>query len=136
MGELTNAGFTPEDIIAYFIRWRVSPLQRRTHNICQMSRATDPTRHSMHELSPADILWQVKDICKTMQTVFAWGLELFSREHPMPPVNHLALADIFVHDPTYLLSQYISILTGTSHMPAGIASALVFNQLSSSFAEI
>jgi hypothetical protein len=34
MGKLTNAGLTPEDIIAYFISRWVSPLQRQTHNIC------------------------------------------------------------------------------------------------------
>jgi hypothetical protein len=93
MGELQNAGLTPEDIIACFVSWRVSPLQRRSHKICQMSGAMDPTQHSMHELSPADILWWVKDICKTTQTVFAWGLEPYSRDRPALTVNHLALAD-------------------------------------------
>jgi hypothetical protein len=101
-----------------------------------MSEAMDPTRHSTHELSPADILRQVNDICKTTQTVFAWGLEPYFREHPAPLVNRLALADILIQAPTYLLSRYISVLTGTSHMPAAIASALVFNQLSSSFAKV
>jgi hypothetical protein len=63
--ELRDASLTPEDIIAYFISQRVSPLQRRSHKIFQMSGAMDPTRHSTHELSPADILRRVKDICKT-----------------------------------------------------------------------
>jgi hypothetical protein len=67
MGELCNASLMPEDIIACFVSWRVSPLQRRSHKICQMSGAMDPTQHSTHELSPADILWRVKDICKTRQ---------------------------------------------------------------------
>jgi hypothetical protein len=96
MGELTNSGLTLEDIIACFISQRVSPLQWWTHKICQMSGAMDPTRHSTHELSPANILWWVKDICKTMQTVFAWGLKPFSRECPVPPVYHLAPADILI----------------------------------------
>jgi hypothetical protein len=64
-GELRDAGLTPQDIVACFISQRVSPLQRQSHKICQMSRAMDPTRHSTHELSPADILWQVKDTCKS-----------------------------------------------------------------------
>jgi hypothetical protein len=89
MGELTSAGLTPEDIIACFISRCVSPLQCQTHKICQMSGAMDPTWHSTHELSPADILWRVKDICKTPQTVFAWGLEPYSRDHPAPTVNRL-----------------------------------------------
>jgi hypothetical protein len=63
--ELRDAGLTPEDIIACFISRRVSPLQRQSHKICQMSGGMDPTRHSTHELSPADILRRVKDICKT-----------------------------------------------------------------------
>jgi hypothetical protein len=62
--ELHDAGLTPQDIIACFISRRVSPLQRRSHKICQMSGAMDPTRHSTYELSPADILRWVKDICK------------------------------------------------------------------------
>jgi hypothetical protein len=53
MGELATEGLTPEDIIACYISRRVSPLQRRTHKICQMSGTVDPTRHSTHELSPA-----------------------------------------------------------------------------------
>jgi hypothetical protein len=63
--DLRDVVLTPEDIIACFISRRVSPLQRRSHKICQMSGAMDPTRHSTHELSPADILRRVKDICKT-----------------------------------------------------------------------
>jgi hypothetical protein len=96
MGELTTSGLTLEDIIACFISRRVSPLQRWTHKICQMSGAMDPTRHSTHELSPADILRWVKDICKTTQTVFPWGLEPYSRECPAPTVNYLASADILL----------------------------------------
>jgi hypothetical protein len=69
--DLQDAGLTPEDIIACFISRRVSPLQRRSHKICQISGAMDPTRHSTHELSPTNILRRVKDICKSSQTVFA-----------------------------------------------------------------
>jgi hypothetical protein len=87
-GELRDAGLTPQDIVACFISRRVSPLQRRSHKICQMSGAMDPTRHSTHELSPNDILWRVnKDICKSSQVTFAWGLEPYSRDRPAPTVN-------------------------------------------------
>jgi hypothetical protein len=85
--DLRDADLTPEDIIACYISRRVSPLQRRSHKICQMSGAMDPTQHSMHELSPADILRQVKDICKTSWVIFAWGLEPYSRDRPAPMVN-------------------------------------------------
>jgi hypothetical protein len=86
-GELWDAGLMPQDIVACFISWRVSPLQRRSHKICQMSEAMDPTRHSTHELSPADILRRVKDICKSSQVTFAWGLEPYSRDRPAPTIN-------------------------------------------------
>jgi hypothetical protein len=79
-----------------------------------MSGAMDPTGHSTHKLSPADILRWVKDICKTVQTVFAWGLEPYSQDHPAPMVNYLALADTSVHNPTYLLSRYIYALSDIS----------------------
>jgi hypothetical protein len=86
-GELGDAGLTSQDIIACFISQHVSPLQCRSHKICQMSGAMDPTRHSTHELSPTDILRWVKDICKTSQVTFAWGLEPYSRDRPAPMVN-------------------------------------------------
>jgi hypothetical protein len=89
-GELRDADLTLEDIIACFISWQVSPLQRWPHKICQMSGAMDPTRHSTRELSPTDILRRVKDICKTPQTFFTWGLEPYSRDHPAPTVNHFS----------------------------------------------
>jgi hypothetical protein len=86
-GELLDAGLTPQDIVACFISRRISPLQRRSHKICQMGGAMDPTRHSTHELTPADILRRVKDICKSSQATFAWGLEPYSRDRPALTVN-------------------------------------------------
>jgi hypothetical protein len=85
--ELHDAGLTPQDIIACFISRCISSLQRQSHKICHMSGAMDPTQHSTHELSPADILRWVKDICKTSQVTFAWGLEPYSWDRPSPMVN-------------------------------------------------
>jgi hypothetical protein len=86
-GELLDTGLMPQDIVACFTSRRVSPLQRRSHKICQVSGAMDPTRHSTHELSPANILRWVKDICKSSQVTFAWRLEPYSRDCPTPTVN-------------------------------------------------
>jgi hypothetical protein len=88
-GKLRDAGLTPQDLVACYISRRVSPLQRRSHKICQMSGPMDPTRHSTHELTPADILWRIKDVCKSSQATFAWGLEPYSRDRPAPMVNTL-----------------------------------------------
>jgi hypothetical protein len=84
--ELISGGLTLEDIIACYVSRRMSPLLRWTHKICQMSGPMDPTRHSSFELSPANILRRVKDICKTAQTEFAWGLEPYSQDRPAPVV--------------------------------------------------
>jgi hypothetical protein len=73
--------------VACFISRRFSPLQRRPHKICQMSGPMDPTQHSTHELTPADILRRIKDIGKSSQATFAWGLEPYSRDRPAPTVN-------------------------------------------------
>jgi hypothetical protein len=69
--DLRDAGLTPQDLVACFISRRISPLQHRSHKICQMSGPMDPTRHSTHELTPADILRRVKDIRKSSQATFA-----------------------------------------------------------------
>jgi hypothetical protein len=50
----------------------------------------DPTWLSTHELTLADILQRIKDICKSSQATFAWGLEPYSRDQPAPMVNPLA----------------------------------------------
>jgi hypothetical protein len=105
-GELRDAGLTPQDIVACFISRRISRLQRRSHKICQMSGPMDPTRHSTHELSPADILQRVKDICKSSQVTFAWGLEPYIRDRPAPTVILLSRHTIIQPDipllPIYL----------------------------------
>jgi hypothetical protein len=106
-GELRD-GLTPQDLVACFISRRISPLQRRSHKICQMSGSMDPTRHSTHELTPADILRRIKDICKSSQTTFAWGLEPYSRDRPAPTVN--PLGRYIISCPAYrYLSRHISI---------------------------
>jgi hypothetical protein len=46
--DLWDAGLTPQDLVACFISRRISPLQHRSHKICQMSGPMDPTgiRHT------------------------------------------------------------------------------------------
>jgi hypothetical protein len=108
-GELRDAGLTPQDIVAYFISRHVSPLQHRSHKICQMSGPMDPTRHLTHELSPADILRRVKDICKSPQVTFAWGLEPYSRDRPAPTVIFLS-RHIVIQPDIPLLPIYLCLI--------------------------
>jgi hypothetical protein len=137
-GELRDAGLTTQDIVACFISRRVSPLQHRSHKICQMSGAMDPTRHSTHELSPANILRWVKDIWKSSQVTFAWGLEPYSRDRPAPTVNLFSryfclLPDISMLKPTYRSPPILKCLirhTSIAKIP------LVSDQLALSYAEI
>jgi hypothetical protein len=72
-----------------------------------MSGPMDPNRHSTFELSPTDILRWVKDICKTTQTEFSWGLEPYSRDRLAQMVSNLALAGISLYALTYLSSRNI-----------------------------
>ena len=53
--ELKEAGMSANDLLATFISCRVSPLQRRVHQICHMSGSLDPTRTSTYELNKAQI---------------------------------------------------------------------------------
>jgi hypothetical protein len=101
--DLRDAGLTPQDLVACFISQRISSLQRRSHKICQMSGPMDPTRHSTHELAPADILRWVKDICKSSQATSAWGLEPYSRDRPAPTVNRSGR-----YITSYLACRYLS----------------------------
>jgi hypothetical protein len=119
-GELRDAGLTPQDLVACFISRRVSPLQRRSHKICQMSGPKDPTRHSTHDLTPADILRWIKDICKCSQATFAWGLEPYSRDRPAPMVN--PPGRYIISYPAYrYLSRHISIYRHISCLARDIA---------------
>jgi hypothetical protein len=119
-GELRDAGLTPQDLVACFISRRVSPLQCRSHKICQMSGLMNPTRHSTHELTPADILRRIKDICKSSQATFAWGLEPYSRDRPAPSVN--PLGQYIISCPAYrYLSRHISSYQHLSYLARDIA---------------
>jgi hypothetical protein len=47
---------TPDDLVRTFITWRVSPLQRCSHKICQMSGCMDPIRMTTFELEKSEVL--------------------------------------------------------------------------------
>ena len=63
----------PDDLVATFISRRVSPLQQRTHKICQMSGGRDPNRISTKELSDANIRLKIKAIAATKMPLTGLG---------------------------------------------------------------
>jgi hypothetical protein len=46
----TEGGLEPADLLLSFVVARVSPLQRRSHKMCYLGSAKDPTRHSSRVL--------------------------------------------------------------------------------------
>jgi hypothetical protein len=60
---MNEAGLpTPDDLVRTFMTRRVSPLQRRSHKICQMSGCLDPSRMTTFELEKPEVPAQVKAI--------------------------------------------------------------------------
>jgi hypothetical protein len=79
---------SPDDLVRTFITRRISPIQRHSHKICQMSGCQDPTRMTTFELDKPEVLAQVKAIAQTtMEPDWEWDLELYSRAHPAPHVT-------------------------------------------------
>jgi hypothetical protein len=51
----TEGGLEPTDLLLAFLVARVSPLQRRSHKMCFLGSARDPTRHSSKALSALEV---------------------------------------------------------------------------------
>jgi hypothetical protein len=52
----------PSDLLLAFLDARVSPLQRRSHKMCFLGSARDPTRHSSRVLAAVEVAQKVNRI--------------------------------------------------------------------------
>jgi hypothetical protein len=50
-----EGGLTPPNLLLAFLVARVSPLQRRSHKMCFLGSARDPTCHSSRTLSALEV---------------------------------------------------------------------------------
>lgn len=76
--EMNESGLpSPDDLVRTFITRRISPLQRCTHKICQMSGCQDPSRMTTFELEKPEVRAQVKAIVQTsMEPDWDWTWSL------------------------------------------------------------
>jgi hypothetical protein len=72
----TEGGLEPSDLLLAFLVARVSPLQRRSHKMCFLGSAKDPTSHSSKALSALEVARKANRIADVrLQASWTWGLE-------------------------------------------------------------
>jgi hypothetical protein len=96
----TEGGLEPPDLLLAFLVARVSPLQRRSHKMCFLGSARDPTRHSSKALSALEVARKANHIVDVkLQASWTWGLEPHDRDNPIAEVSLPGLASIFPPPP-------------------------------------
>jgi hypothetical protein len=106
----TEGGLEPTDLLLAFLVARVSPLQRRSHKMCFLGSARDPTRHSSKSLSALEVARKANHIADVkLQASWTWGLEPHDRDNPIAEVSSLDLAPILLPlcDSDLLTSVYL-----------------------------
>ena len=86
--ELVDEGLTGDDLLCVWVERRISPLQKRSCSIWQMSGPMDPNRMSTFVLTKDSIFRRIKAISSTTTLKVDWnyGKEPYSRDHPPPSV--------------------------------------------------
>jgi hypothetical protein len=88
-----EGGLEPTDLLLAFLVACVSPLQCRSHKMCFLGSAKDPTRHSSKALSALEVARKVNRIADAkLQASWMWGLEPHDRDNPIAEVSSLDLA--------------------------------------------
>jgi hypothetical protein len=91
-----EGGLEPTDLLLAFLVARVSPLQRRSHKMCFLGSAKDPTRHSSKALSALEVARKANRIADVkLQASWTWGLEPHDRDNPIAEVSSTVLASSF-----------------------------------------
>jgi hypothetical protein len=91
----TEGGLQPPDLLLAFLVARVSPLQRRSHKMCFLGSARDPTRHSSKTLSALEVARKANRIADVkLQASWTWGLEPHDRDNPIAEVSLPGLASV------------------------------------------
>jgi hypothetical protein len=106
-----EGGLEPTDLLLAFLVARVSPLQRRSHKMCFLGSARDPTRHSSNALSALEVARKVNRIADVkLQASWTWGLEPHDRDNPIAEVSLPGLAPVLfpLCDSDLLISAYFA----------------------------
>jgi hypothetical protein len=85
----------PSDLLLAFLDARVSPLQRRSHKMCFLGSARDPTRHSSRTLAAVEVAQKANRITEVkLPTTWAWGLRPHDRSNPIAEVRLSGLGSV------------------------------------------
>jgi hypothetical protein len=83
----------PSDLLLAFLDARVSPLQRRSHKMCFLGTASDPTRHSSRALTAVEVAQKANRIAEVkLPASWAWGLRPYDRSNSVTEVRLSGLA--------------------------------------------
>jgi hypothetical protein len=82
-----EGGLKPFDLLLAFLDARMSPLQRRSHKMCFLGSARDPTRHSSRALTATEVAQKANRIADVkLPASWAWGLRPYDRGNPIAEV--------------------------------------------------
>jgi hypothetical protein len=83
------------NLLLAFLDARVSPLQRRSHKMCFLGSARDPTRHSSRALMAVEVAQKANRITEVkLPASWAWGLRPYDRSNPVAEVRLSGLDSI------------------------------------------
>jgi hypothetical protein len=78
----------PCDLLLAFLVARMSPLQRRSHKMCFLRSARDPTRHSSRALSATEVAQKVNRVADVkLPASWKWGLKPHDRSNLIAEVR-------------------------------------------------
>jgi hypothetical protein len=83
-----DGGLRPPDLLLAFLVARVSPLQHRSHKMCFLGSARDPTHHSSRTLSAMEVAQKANHVTDVkLQASWKWGLKPYDRDNPIAEVR-------------------------------------------------
>jgi hypothetical protein len=90
-----DGGLKPHDLLLAFLVARVSPLQRRSHKMCFLGSARDPTRHSSKELSATEVARKANRVADVkLRDSWKWGLKPYDRYNLITEVRLPGLVSV------------------------------------------
>jgi hypothetical protein len=83
-----DGGLKPSDLLLSFLDACMSPLQRRSHKMCFLGSARDPTHHSSRALSATEVAQKANRVADVkLPASWKWGLKPHDRSNPISEVR-------------------------------------------------
>jgi hypothetical protein len=90
-----DGNLKPSDLLLAFLDARLSPLQRRSHKMCFLGSARDPTSHCSRTLAAVEVAQKANRIAEVkLPATWAWGLRPYDRSNPIAEVRLLGLDSV------------------------------------------